>query len=285
MSNTPCIEENTELVQIVQLPIIVQQFQLISEKLKEEADYILSLECNEETYKEVKKFKAAFNKQYEALDNKRKEVKKQILAPYDEFEQMFNLYIKQVFEPVKSEVSQKVAEVENSLKAIKRLNVLEYFDEYIKAKGVEFLDFADMNLNINLTVKESALKKEIIEKVDRIATEVEAISSLDDSAEVLFEYKKCLNMAQAVFTVTERKKAILEEAQRQQEAQAKKADDEQTIAKVDEAIEELKAPSIEAEPPATKYIACFKVKGTIEQLQALKRFLKEGEFEYEQFDN
>lgn len=284
MSNTPCIDENTELVQIVQLPIIVQQFQLISEKLKEEADYILSLECNEDTYKEVKKFKAAFNKQYEALDNKRKEVKKQILAPYDEFEQMFNLYIKQVFDPVKAEVSQKVTQVENGLKAIKRMNVLEYFDEYIKANGVEFLDFADMNLNINLTAKETALKKEVKEKVDRIVAEVEAIANLENSTEVLVEYKKCLNMAQAVFIVSERKKAIEEENQRLQVQQIEADIQSQTVAKVDEAIEEFKAPVVEdsQEAQQTKYVTCFKVSGTLEQLQALKRFLKEGEYEYEQ---
>lgn len=284
MSNTPCIDENTELVQIVQLPIIVQQFQLISEKLKEEADYILSLECNEDTYKEVKKFKAAFNKQYEALDNKRKEVKKQILAPYDEFEQMFNLYIKQVFDPVKAEVSQKVTQVENGLKAIKRMNVLEYFDEYIKANGVEFLDFADMNLNINLTAKETALKKEVKEKVDRIVTEVEAIANLENSTEVLVEYKKCLNMAQAVFIVSERKKAIEEENQRLQAQQIEADIQLQAVAKVDEAIEEFKVPVVEdnQEAQQTKYVTCFKVSGTLEQLQALKRFLKEGEYEYEQ---
>lgn len=284
MSNTPCIDENTELVQIVQLPIIVQQFQLISEKLKEEADYILSLECNEDTYKEVKKFKAAFNKQYEALDNKRKEVKKQILAPYDEFEQMFNLYIKQVFDPVKAEVSQKVTQVENGLKAIKRMNVLEYFDEYIKANGVEFLDFADMNLNINLTAKETALKKEVKEKVDRILAEVEAIANLENSTEVLVEYKKCLNMAQAVFIVSERKKAIEEENQRLQAQQIEADIQSQAVAKVDEAIEEFKVPVVEdnQEAQQTKYVTCFKVSGTLEQLQALKRFLKEGEYEYEQ---
>ena len=66
-----------------------------------------------------KKFRAAFNKQYEALDDKRKEVKKQILAPYNEFEEMFNKYIKSVFDPVKVEVSQKVTDVENGLKAAK----------------------------------------------------------------------------------------------------------------------------------------------------------------------
>lgn len=287
MSNTPFVEENTELVQVVQLPIIVQQFQLISEKLKEEADYILSLECNEETYKEVKKFKASFNKQYEALDSKRKEVKKQILAPYDEFEKMFNLYIKQVFDPVKAEVSQKVTEVENGLKTTKRLNVLEYFDEYVKAKNVEFLDFADMGLNINLTVKETALKKEIKEKVDRIASEIEAIANLENSTEVLVEYKKCLNMAQAVFIVTERKKAIEEESQRLQAQQAQDEIYVQTVAKVDDAIEEFKAPTVEPEQstPPTKYVTCFKVTGTLEQLQALKKFLKEGDYVYEQLNS
>lgn len=287
MSNTPLVEENTELVQVVQLPIIVQQFQLISEKLKEEADYILSLECNEETYKEVKKFKASFNKQYEALDSKRKEVKKQILAPYDEFEKMFNLYIKQVFDPVKAEVSQKVTEVENGLKTTKRLNVLEYFDEYVKAKNVEFLDFADMDLNINLTVKETALKKEIKEKVDRIASEIEAIANLENSTEVLVEYKKCLNMAQAVFIVTERKKAIEEESQRLQAQQAQDEIYVQTVAKVDDAIEEFKAPTVEPEQstPPTKYVTCFKVTGTLEQLQALKKFLKEGDYVYEQLNS
>lgn len=287
MSNTPFIEENTELVQVVQLPIIVQQFQLISEKLKEEADYILSLECNEETYKEVKKFKASFNKQYEALESKRKEVKKQILAPYDEFEKMFNLYIKQVFDPVKTEVSQKVTEVENGLKTTKRLNVLEYFDEYVKAKNVEFLDFADMDLNINLTVKETALKKEIKEKVDRIASEIEAIANLENSTEVLVEYKKCLNMAQAVFIVTERKKAIEEESQRLQAQQAQDEIHVQTVAKVDDAIEEFKAPTVEPEQstPPTKYVTCFKVTGTLEQLQALKKFLKEGDYVYEQLNS
>lgn len=280
-------QNTAELVKVVQLPIIVQQFQLISEKLKEEADYILSLECNEDTYKEVKKFRAAFNKQYEALDDKRKEVKKQILAPYNEFEEMFNKYIKSVFDPVKVEVSQKVTDVENGLKAAKRANVAEYFYEYIKAKGIDFLDFGDMNLNINLTVKETALKKEVKEKVDEVAKALEAINGLDNSAEVLVEYKKCLNFAQAVSIVAERKKAIEEELQRAQTAQVQNEVQAESIAKVEEAIEEFKAPTVEETPelPTQKFVTSFKVWGTLERLQVLKKFLKEGGYEYEQLTN
>ena len=276
--------ENTNLVEVVQLPVITQRLQLISEQIKETTAYVLSLECNEDTYKEIKKLRAEMNKQYEELDTKRKDAKKAILAPYEEFEQIFNLFVRDVYKPAEKEISEKISAVENELKQKKVDEITDFFDEYSKAKGIDFVTFDSLNLKIGLSSSVNKTKEAIRTAIDKIVNDLILIDTQEHSAEILVEYKKSLDVSNAILIVKDIHQAIEAEQQRTIQTKAELEEVAETVEKVENAIEEFSAPKIEetTEIPEQTFETAFKVKGTLEQLQKLKKFLKEGGYEYEQ---
>ena len=74
-----------DLIVIKQLPIIELQLKSISSDIDKKIEEISKLEVNEETVKEVKKARTEFKKDFNELEEKRKEVKKKIEEPYKQF--------------------------------------------------------------------------------------------------------------------------------------------------------------------------------------------------------
>lgn len=279
--------ENTNLVEVVQLPIITQRLELISERIKEMTAYVLSLECNENTYKEIKKLRAEMNKQYEDLDKIRKDVKKAILAPYEEFEQKFNSLVRDVYKPAEMKISEKVSVVENELKQKKVDEITDFFDEYSKSKGIDFVAFGSLSLKIGLSTSVNKMKEAIRTAIDKIVNDLILIDTQEHSAEILVEYKKSLDVSNAILVVKDRHQAIETEQQRVIQTKAEQKEVAETVAKVESAIEEFSAPTVEetSEPLEYTYKTAFKVIGTLKQMKALKKFLEEGGYKYEQLTN
>ena len=110
------------------------------------------------------------------------------------------------------------------------------------------------------------------------------------------EYKKCLKLADAINTVSERHRRIEEERKRREEWEAKQAADREAAAKVEAvAPDPAPAPVPTAAPipqpapaptPAqtadnTVYTCRFAVHATKEQLKKLKNFLVQEGISYE----
>lgn len=276
------------IIEIVQLPVIQERLLSISQQVKEAVEYVLSLECNEDTYKQIKKQKAELNKQYAELDAQRKAVKAAVLAPYNEFEAIYNKLIRDVFKPAEKEISLKIAEVENGLKLSKQAELIEYFEEYSKAKEIDFLKFDDLHLNITLSASLKSLKKQIKDFIDKTITDLALIATQDHATEILVEYRKTLDVSYSIMAVKDRYRAIAEEERRLQEREVSEQQKQEAIAKVDEAIEEFTAPTVE-EPEQEEnepvYKTTFTVIEIMAKLRALKKFLKEGAYNYESNTN
>ena len=278
------MENTTELIQVVQLPVITEKLELIKKQIESAVEYVLSLDCNESTYKEIKKLKAELNKQYQELDDKRKEAKKAVLAPYNEFEAVFNKYVRDVFKPAEKQISERISNVENSLKAAKQKEIEEYFNEYAKSIGIDFVPFERLQLNITMSASLKSLKKQVKEFLDNVIQDLALIATQSHSPEILIEYRKSLNASQSILAVQERCKALEELEAKKAESEAEAAQQAETIKKVDEAIQEFSAPQTEEAMPEENepiYETTFTVRGTMGQLKALKAFLKEGGYDYE----
>ena len=66
---------NNELIVVRQLPIIEEQLRTVRNTIQARVAAALDMECNEETYKEVKKTRSELNAQFRALEERRKAVK------------------------------------------------------------------------------------------------------------------------------------------------------------------------------------------------------------------
>ena len=278
-----------QLVEVRQLPIIVEQLHLLKNRIEETVGYALSLECNEDTYKQIKAMRSQINKEFKELDALRIDVKRQILVPFNDFEAAFKECVSNVVTPAVSRLTGKINTVEDSLKESKKAELREYFNECCQSKRVFFLNFEDAGINVTLSASLKSLKEKVKSFVDRVSDDVATIETLEHSAEIFVEYKHSLNASIAIQTVNARHRAIEDEKLRAEHRKAFEARQAETVAKVEEV---LTAPTVTddvAEPSEVPeelkfYCASFKVKtSNIDDLKALVEFMKERGIEYEQF--
>lgn len=275
------ITEVRDVIIVEQLPVIAEQLRSIKAEIEEITANALSLDCTEDTVKEVKKERAKLNKLYAEFETRRREVKEQILAPYNEFERVYKECVREPFSYADSKLQEKIRNVEHEIKRAKRDELREYYEEYRTSIGLTERDapFEEANINVTLTATLKSLKEKAKEHLDRVQRDLAMIATLENHAEVLAEYRYTGNVTDAIANVNARKKAIEEELHR-----AEFIDDitnAEAIAKVNEALEAF-APPVVIDGNEDLYEVTFTVRGTIAQLKALREFLVNEGLEYDE---
>ena len=290
---------NTEIIAVKQLPVIVEQLAQVKEAVIQRVQTATSLVCTDETVKEVKKARAELNAEFKAWEEKRKEVKTAVMTPYEKFEAVYKDCVSDTYKAADKDLKNKIDSVEKELKNKKFAEVKDYFDEYIECKNIDFVAFEQAGINVTLSASIKSLKGQAKAFVDKISDDLALIETQEHKAEILVEYKKTLNVSAAITGVTARFKAIEEEKKRIEEAQARRAAEEQRLAEarkaafdeyfsenyVDEDTEEdndvlLEAPA-EVKPKEPEYKLSFTVVATKAKLKELKEFLNNGGYKYE----
>ena len=267
---------NHEMIVVKQLPIIEQQLKVVSAEIDAKVSGAIALVCTEENVKTIKEIRATLNKESKEYEDKRKQVKAEIMKPYEEFESIYKECISDKYKTADIELKNKIDSVENELKANKKAEVVNYFNEYLNSKNIDFVTYEQANINVTLSASMKSLKEQAKNFIDKIADDLNLIDTQEHKAEILVEYKQSLNVSNAITTVTNRFKAIEEEkAKQEKEVQQKPTEHVPTIEEVEQV--EFKAPTIEEEKLTLKFI----VKGTRTQLKALKEFLESGGYDYE----
>ncbi len=282
-----------ELIVIRQLPIIEEQLRTVQKNIQDMVDEALAMECNEDTVKAVKKVRAELNSRYRELEARRKEVKAKIEAPYKEFEAIYKSCAGDLFEDADKQLSEKIKAVEGELKRKKTDAVRSFFEEYRDSIGVsaDIATFENFGIKVNMSTTEKSAKAECRNYLDRIMKELELISTLSYADEILVEYTKTMDVYKAIQTVTDRHSELerMRQAREnfcQEKVQNERHDMEvQQIVKEEEENQEqyLSAPVVKAPLQQEKlYEVSFTVRGTLEELKALKQFMNDGGYHYEQ---
>ena len=287
--------ENNELIVIKQLPIIEEQLRKVSEEIDEKVKNAVALVCNEDTVKVVKDIRASLNKELKDFEDKRKQVKAEVLKPYEDFEKVYKECIIDKYKTADMDLKNKIDSVENELKANKKAEVVNYFNEYLNSKNIDFVTFESANINVTLTASMKSLKEQAKNFIDKISDDLKLIDTQEHKAEILVEYKQSLNVSQAITSVTNRFKAI-EEEKRKLEKEQELQKEIVEIAKESDKYVDTHVPTIEEVPQMTIEIPLeaptiveteeiltlkFTVKGTRKELKALKEFLENGGYDYE----
>lgn len=273
---------NNEIIVVKQLPVIEQQLAQIKQQVAERVETVTSLVVTEDTVKAVKKARTELNAEFKAWEEKRKEVKKAVTTPYEKFEDVYNDCISNSYKTADKLLKQRIDEVENELKAKKAAEVQSYFEEYLASKGIDFVTYAQAGLNVTLSASIKSLKEQGKEFVDRIVSDLALIETFTDlKAEILVEYKKSLNVSDAITGVKARTRAIQEEQARQATEAERKAAEAQRVAEIKAAAPEVVEAPAEVQQEEPKLTLRFTVKATRTKLKELKKFLDEGEYEYE----
>ena len=273
---------NNEIIVIKQLPKIEEHLQAIKSEVTAKVEKALSLICTEDTVKEIKAVRADLNKDFKEFEDKRKEVKKAVLSPYEQFEGVYKDCVTDIFNKADIELKNKIDSVEDELKAEKKSEVEEYFSEYATAKGIDFVTFENANINVTLSASMKSLKEQAKTFIDRICEDLNLIDTQEHKDEILYEYKQTLNVSGAITTVVNRYKAIEQAKVAEEERKAMEQAAAEATAKVDNTLTpptvEPIAPPIEEEPILTLK---FTVRATRSKLKELKEFLEKEGFDFE----
>jgi hypothetical protein len=237
----PAESDISTIIIIEQLPVIKEQLKLIREDVKQSVEQALSMAVTEDTVKAVKAVRAKLTKDFKACEDKRKEVRKLVLTPYEEFEAVYKECVTSIYAPADAQLKQKIDEVENGLKEARRAEVTTYFAECCQSHNIDFLAFNQSGIDVNLTASKKALKEQAKAFVDKVADELSFIATQEHQAEVLVEYKKLLNAVQAVTLVNKRHQELEAERERVRLAQEAREARELAARKVDEAMREQAA--------------------------------------------
>lgn len=266
---------SNEIIVVKQLPVIVEQLEQIKTEVAKRVELATSLVCTDETVKEVKKARAELNAEYKAWEEKRKDVKQAIMSPYEQFEAVYKDCITNTYKSADADLKSKIDSVESELKANKGQEVKEYFNEYLLSKDIDFVTFENANINVTLSASMKSLKEQAKAFIDRICDDLNLIDTQEHKAEILVEYKKTLNVSDAITTVSARLKAIEEEKAKQATSEANAV-----------AAEQEEPPKVILAPPKVEedekeYTLKFSVTATKARLKELKQFLIDGRYKYE----
>lgn len=272
---------NQELIVVKQLPIIEEQLKTLSVEIDEKVQNAMSLVCTEETVKTVKQVRADMNKDFKEMENKRKNVKEQVLAPYMQFEEVYNQYVSDKFKKADTELKNKIDSVEKELKDKKEQEIKDYFEEYKAGKNIDFITYEQAKINVTLTSSKKSLKEQVESFIDKISDDLQLIYTQEHKAEILVEYKKSLNVSNAITTVLNRIEAVKQELKQQEEIVNKRLKDEAN--QIQNNLNNFKNPVVENEESQTvkTYTIPFNATGTAPQLKRLKDFMDREGIKYE----
>ena len=254
----------------------------IEDNINDVKDYALKLskyysvkEFDEETLKDAKSERAEVNKFKEKVADFRKEITKRFNEPLNKFidtAKETEGILKETYDTINNQIKG----YEEKQKEEKTEEVKDYFNELCEAENVDFVNYEQANINVTLSASMKSLKEQAKKFVDKVVDDINLINSTQFVDEIMIDYKKDLNVSRAITEVNNRH-AELEKVKQQKEEQVEqKLNDKEMLNRIDN----LSAPKVEKTSEEV-FEMTFKVRGTKEQLKAVKEFLVNGGYDYE----
>mgnify|MGYP000850779606 FL=1 len=283
------------------------------------------LAYTEEQLQEAKKDRARLNAMKKDISDRRIQVKKALLEPYEKFEAEVKEVVALIDEPI-ALIDKQIVAYEDRIKEEKIAELEGFFNESIgDLKGKLLWEMVFDQKWANKTVSVSSCKKEILQKISDVQTDLAAIkSSIDERHQAYAEEFYFGHGRNLSYTITEINR--IQELERKAEeariarekAEQEKAENERITKEQEDVIEETvndeddspdetgqnvvdaeyreipeNNPTIEAPKAAqleitedTKiYKSSFMVRGTKAQLLMLKDFMVKNGIEFGKVEN
>lgn len=289
---------NTELIRVAQIPVIEQRLRSIKPEIERTVAEAKSLACTPDTVISVKKTRSDLRKQREEFEEQRKAVKALILEPLTAFEDIYKECVSDLFESADADLKTKIDDTESAIKSACEDGLREYFSELCAAEHVEWLTYDRSSIKVDMASAKQKTPKKLREQITSfvtgVARGVEAISSMGNAEEIMVEFKRTLDAAEAIFIVQERHRRVEREREALSARVSNNASEGLFIPSpsdtvVDPLINSFSAPQVLFPPtdeasfaPAVLGYVSFKVTGTIQQIKELKKFLMDGGYQFEQ---
>lgn len=265
-----------EIIKIQHLPEIFEQLEKVGKFVDEKLKGVTDLKATDANKSNLKDKRTEINNTLSILEDKRKEIKKAIETPYDVFNAKYTKEVKEKLENASKTLTGKINFIEDTQKKAKEQVLRKFFEEYKVSKNIDFVDFEQMHLNIILNTTEVKYKNDIVKFLDKVSDELDLINLQSSKEEIMYEYKKTLDLANSIKIVQERKMAIERAAEENAKRELLAKQQQENVTEVKRV---LTTPVKEVKEEI--YQLTFTVRGTKNQLVLLKNFLNDGGYEYE----
>ncbi|MBC1913113.1 DUF1351 domain-containing protein [Listeria booriae] len=280
--------------------IEIRDFEKLQQFVTEYASKYQNLVFTAENVKTAKSARTELRKIERTIDDRRKDIKKQINQPLDEFEAKIKVLTKVIKDTV-APIDAGIKEIENAEKAEKQKAILAIVEEIAKDRGVHsFRIIIDAKWS-NKTTSEATIRAGVAEQVEKLVEEDErkakdiafieeyslkrGIDSAGWSAWIAL-YNQGASVTEVISQIdaAEERKRAEEERQRAAEATAKiKAEQQQryeegvqpTIEAANVLGTQERAPIVNTVEPEPERIALLEIKGTNSQFKLLNEYMKE----------
>lgn len=271
---------NDELIRVVQLPVIEEQLRTAKAAVEQAVSDAMSLVCTEDTIQTVKATRSELNKQFSALEEQRKAVKAAVMEPYNRFEEIYKECVSEPFKRADADLKGKISDVEREIKQRCDDNMRDYFSDLCQMYHVDFIQYEQAGIIVDMASAKQKRPNKLMAQVHgfvcRTANDVEAIGGMDNSDEILAEYKQTLNLSAAIAAVNERHRAIDQAAKEQAARETAKAQEAEAVKRV-----EHFAPPEVVKAPEKVLRLTFTVTDTKPRLRLLKQWLDANGYKYE----
>lgn len=168
------------------------------------------LVITEESIKVGKEDRARLNKLKTAIENRRKEIKKQWNEPYTRFEAKIKEIVALIDQPI-AEIDAQLNAYEEQRKKEKECQIYDIYHEVVspEIKGILLFDRIFDQKWLNKGVSIESIKDEIEIMSNRVQSDVEALKTVDPehAAAVRREYYRTLDLGTAMRCLTELREA------------------------------------------------------------------------------
>ena len=269
-------DEFSKMLICTQPPVISENLLDLNTRVSAITTMLSTLPPEPGNLPQVKKARADLRRCFESLEEQRKSVKAAVMAPYNDAEARYKRLVSDPINQADKLCKDFVDGVEASMKRECEDGLREYFSELCAVNHVEFLQFAQAGIQVDMASARQKTQKKLREQlaqfVSRVASEVDRISEMEDAEEILVKYKQSLNLADAIGTVLDRHRRIQQQREESLSRACAKSAELEAVKKVD-AI----APPVTVQPPKQemRYTISFTLRPTEAQMKKLRPFLIE----------
>lgn len=276
---------------ITDLSALPQVIETNGEELKawltEKVKSYNALVVTPETIKAAKDDKAKLTKLRSALEERRKEVKRQCMAPYEDFERKYKELLALIDAPIAS-IDTQIKALDEQEQNLKYAHLQVCFEDYISAMNVPIDVNFDRILNPkwkNKTMKADTLENEIRDTLCRIRNDVKELQDYYAESPHFTAIMDCYKQSYDKSCALAYAAALIQQEQRRQEAQRAA---QQPVREPEPTPPPAYEPT--PEPPVQQPVqpqnepritGVFRVTGTRAQIIALRDFMRENQITFE----
>lgn len=256
-------------------------FEELKTQLASSLELYTGLVVTEDGIKSAKEDRAKLNKLREALETKRKEVKKECMAPYTDFEGKVKELVALIDQPIAA-IDGQLKAYEEQRRAAKRADILAIYEETVGELRA-LLPFEKLWRDewYNTGVSMKKIREAIVSAEEKAASDLEVLATVESefAEAVKIKYLEHLDLNEALLErarLQERAKRLREYEEQRAKAAANLPEEKRVEAasRGAEQAANIPEPAAGAEQAETVYRLCFECMVTAAQAKELSDWLK-----------